>query len=57
LAMAAAMLAFTATGESRIADVACVRTSYPEFVADAVRLGHIPDPRHRSVRTARLRPD
>jgi 3-phosphoshikimate 1-carboxyvinyltransferase len=39
LAMMAAMLALGVTGESRIDDVACVRTSYPEFAADLRRLG------------------
>ena len=38
LAMMAAVLALATAGESRIDDVACVGTSYPEFVADLRRL-------------------
>jgi 3-phosphoshikimate 1-carboxyvinyltransferase len=38
LAMAAAMLALASGGASRIDDVGCVRTSYPEFLMDANRL-------------------
>jgi len=38
LAMMAAMLALASDGESRVDDVGCVRTSYPEFTADLVRL-------------------
>jgi 3-phosphoshikimate 1-carboxyvinyltransferase len=37
LAMAAAMLALRTPGESVVAGTECVRTSYPEFVADLVR--------------------
>jgi 3-phosphoshikimate 1-carboxyvinyltransferase len=38
LAMMAAMLALSAPGESTVGDIACVRTSYPEFAADLRRL-------------------
>ena len=38
LAMAAAILALAAEGESRIGAVDCVRTSYPAFAADFARL-------------------
>jgi len=40
LAMAAAALATRAAGESRVEDVDCVRTSYPEFAAHLNRLAH-----------------
>ncbi len=38
LAMAAAILALSADGESRIDTVDCVRTSYPDFATDFARL-------------------
>ena len=38
LAMAGAILAAAASGDSRIDGVGCVRTSYPEFAADFARL-------------------
>lgn len=38
IAMAAALLALSSPGASRIEDVACVRTSYPGFTAELSRL-------------------
>jgi 3-phosphoshikimate 1-carboxyvinyltransferase len=41
IAMAAAVLAMCASGESRIHNVACVRTSYPGFPDDLERLARV----------------
>ena len=57
IAMAAAILAAGAPGESRIQGVACVRTSYPAFAADFHRLarrsGRNSRPAPRAGRTGR----